>query len=354
MKAIHLAATLPFLLLSGCQDKPAADQATANPDNGMVLIPAGTFKMGAEPGARAPRSLDINEGPIHEVEIDAFWIDATEVTNAQFREFVEATGYKTVAETAFKQEDFPDAPPEALVPMGFVFYQAETPVDPQTAHHSAWMKMVPGADWQHPDGPGSNIDGKDDHPVVCITHPDALAYAEWAGKRLPTEAEWEYASRGGLEGKLYPWGDELRPDGKFMANLWQGGFPNINTAEDGFDRTAPVKSFPPNGYGLYDMAGNVWEIVNDLYHKDYYTNSTRYNPQGPKTSPGRDPENPDAEGTGQFPEHVVRGGSYISQHSHCRGYRNAARQTRDDITATNLTGFRCAKDAAPEGASPKG
>ena len=343
MKAIHLAICSAALLAS-CNKTETTEGTLASKD-GMVLIPAGDFKMGAEPGERAPRSRKINESPIHEVELDAFWMDATEVTNAQFRKFVEATGYKTVAETAFSKEDFPNAPDEMLVPLGYVFVQPEKPVDAMKAHHSDWMIMTPGADWQHPHGPGSSIEGKDDHPVVCITHPDAAAYAKWAGKRLPTEAEWEYAARGGLHGKRYPWGDDLRPGGKFMANLWQGGFPNINSVEDGYAGTAPVKSFPPNGYGLYDMAGNVWEIVNDLYHEDYYYNSPRENPQGAASSPGRDPENPSAQGTGEFPEHVVRGGSFISHQSHCRGYRNAARQTRDNITATNLTGFRCAKDA---------
>ena len=284
------------------------------------------------------------KGPIHEVEVSPFWMDTTEVTNAQFRKFVEATGYKTVAETPFKQEDYPKAPPEALVPAGYIFVQPDESIDLRRANHNMWWRFTPGASWRTPGGPGTDIEGKDDHPVVCITYPDATAYAKWAGKRLPTEAEWEFAARGGLEQKTYSWGDELMPDGKFMANYWQGGFPNINSAEDGFKTTSPAKSYPPNQFGLYDMTGNVWEIVNDLYHPDYYYNSPRQDPPGPKTSPGRNPENPDEEGDGTFPEHVMRGGSYLCSPDYCIGYRPGARQTTDNITASNHTGFRCVKD----------
>lgn len=349
------------ILCVSCGDKPSVTERSRTNINtaeapgpapsGMAWIPGGEFLMGSDDRGGYKMARPTNEGPIHPVYVDGFWMDTTEVTNAEFRKFVDETGYKTIAETPFKQEDFPNAPPEALVPAGYVFYQPEAPVDIQRVRHDAWWRFSPGASWRHPQGPGSDIEGKDDYPVVCITHPDALAYAEWAGKRLPTEAEWEFAARGGLEQKTYMWGDELIPDGQFFANFWQGGFPNIDSGDDGFKGLAPVKSFPANPFGLYDMAGNVWEIVNDLYTKDYYRHSPRDNPKGPRSSPGRssDPENPDAEGSGEFPERVIRGGSYVCSEEYCTGYRPAARMTTDDITASNHTGFRCVMDASPAG-----
>lgn len=363
-KPALLALSAVALSLAGCQpaDQPAAVKKAKLNDGkpptaapaGMVWIPGGEFLMGSDNRDGHKMARPSKEGPVHSVYVDGFWMDTTEVTNAEFRKFVTATGYKTVAETPFKQEDYPNAPPEALVPAGYVFTQPEQDVDLRFAHHDAWWQFTPGASWQHPQGPGSNIDGKDDHPVVCITHPDAVAYANWAGKRLPTEAEWEFAARGGIEQQTYIWGEELVPGGKFLANYWQGSFPNIDTGDDGFKGTSPVRSFPANPFGLYDMAGNVWEVVNDLYRRDYYANSQRVNPKGPTSSPGRsgDPEDPDGEGDGAFPERVIRGGSYVCSDSYCTGYRPAARMTTDDITASNHTGFRCVKTPAqPEGAA---
>jgi formylglycine-generating enzyme required for sulfatase activity len=203
--------------------------------------------------------------------------------------------------------------------------------------HYVWWKYVAGADWRHPDGPGSSIAGKEKHPVVQIAWEDAIAYAKWAGKRLPTEAEWEHAARGGLNGQPYVWGSEQMPGGKYEANLWQGSFPNENTGDDGFKTTAPVGSFPPNGYGLYDMAGNVWEWCSDWYRPDYYKSSPTLDPKGPET--GFDPDEPN------IPKRVVRGGSYLCNDSYCGGYRASARMKAAPDTGMPHTGFRCVKDA---------
>ena len=240
--------------------------------DGMVWIPGGEFSMGSDGKCDGKFSCSpatvADALPIHRVYVDGFWMDATDVTNAEFEKFVKATGYVTIAERTPTKEEFPTAPPESLVAGSIVFTPTSGPV-PLTNHYR-WWRYQHGANWRHPEGPQSDIKGRENYPVVQIAYPDAVAYAKWAGKRLPTEAEWEYAARGGLSGKLYPWGDEFKPGGEFMANTYQGQFPVKDTGEDGFAGIAPVKSFPPNGYGLYDMAGNVWQWCSDWYRPDYF------------------------------------------------------------------------------------
>ena len=347
MRLAHLLPIYLPLLLASCKEPkdtaaPSAP-ATAAPPLGMVLIPAGSFEMGlSEERLKAgenPVRSGAEEWPAHKVMLDAFHMDETEVTNAQFKAFVAATGYKTQAERPFKQSDFPKARPQDLEPASFVLSQPVGPINVRTASHWTWWKLTPGADWLHPDGPGSDLEGRSDHPVVNIAYEDAQTYAKWAGKRLPTEAEWEYAARGGLEGKLYPWGDELKPGGKWQANIWQGNFPNDNSKEDGFKTTAPVKSFSPNGYGLFDISGNVWELVADEYEKGYYERSPKHSPTGGEGKSIVSPE----EGI-QVRQRIIRGGSFLCTEGYCTGYRVAARQLSDDITASHHTGFRCVKD----------
>src|SRR6516225_2183900 len=290
---------------------------------GMVWIPGGEFTMGtdSEPGW-------VDEKPAHRVRVDGFWMDQTDVTNAQFREFVEATGYVTTAEKPPDAEEIlrqmppgtPAPPKEKLVPGALVFTPTKGPVD--LRDYSQWWTWTPGANWRQPEGPGRSINGKDDHPVVQVSWFDATAYAKWAGKRLPTEAEWEFAARGGLEGKRYSWGDEFRPKGKYMANTWQGLFPVTNTAEDGFVGTSPVKSFPPNGYGLYDMAGNVWQWCSDWYRVDAFTELASKNVCSDSGGPSEswDPADP------YTPKRVVKGGSFLCNPSYCESYRPSARR----------------------------
>lgn len=292
----------------------------------MVRIPGGTFKMGCQNGSP-------DELPVHEVTVDAFRMDRTEVTNAQFRQFVAATGYVTVAEKVPRAEDFPGVPAEKLVPGSLVFHRP--PGEVSLEDWPLWWDYLPGADWRHPQGPGSTIDGKDDHPVVHVCWDDAVAYAKWAGKRLPTEAEWEWAARGGLEQKDYVWGDEKVPGGKWQTNIWQGRFPLQNDLADGFAETAPVAQFPANGYGLHDMAGNVWEWCADWYRPDYYASSPSRNPRGPETS--FDPAEPG------MPKRVSRGGSFLCSDVYCIGYRPSARMKSSPDTGLCHTGFRCVK-----------
>jgi formylglycine-generating enzyme len=291
----------------------------------MVWIPGGRFYMGTDD----PRFPDAR--PVHEVEVDGFWMDATEVTNAEFARFVRETGYVTVAERQPDPKDFPNASKEQLVPFSPVFSTA-------LAERGGW-ELVPGACWHAPEGPGSTIKGREDHPVVHVCWLDAVAYARWAGKRLPTEAEWEYAARGGLDRKRFVWGDEERPGGKWQANIWQGRFPFENTAEDGFAGTAPVASFPPNGYGLYDMAGNVWEWCADWYRPDYYKNSPRKNPPGPADS--YDPQEPGA------PKRVQRGGSFLCSEDFCSRYLPGTRGKGEVKSGGCHIGFRCVRSAKP-------
>jgi formylglycine-generating enzyme required for sulfatase activity len=306
----------------------------------MVWIPGGEFTMGTD--GEVGRA---DERPAHRVKVDPFWMDEHEVTNAQFRRFVDATGYVTTAERVpdlgeiMRQLEPGRTPPrqEDLVAGSLVFVPTAGPVpldDP-----SRWWKWVPGACWQHPQGPGSNLDGMDDHPVVHVSWDDAVAYAKWAGKRLPTEAEWEFAARGGLDAKPYDWGDEAPSDTAIHANVWQGDFPYRNTALDGYERTAPVKSYEANGYGLYDMAGNVWEWCADRYRADLYRQRAGggvvVNPPGP--SEAFDPRNPRAD------SRVQKGGSFLCNEQYCSRYRPGARHGCAPDTGMSHVGFRCVK-----------
>ncbi len=297
---------------------------------GMVWIPGGTFWMGGNDAATT------DADPLHLVRVSGFWLDWTEVTNADFARFVKATGYVTVAERKPDSKDFPGVDPAKLVPGSAVFTPPKEPIpldDPL-----AWWRYVPGADWRHPEGPGSSIDGKDDYPAVHVCFDDAIAYAQWAKKRLPTEAEWEFAARGGLDRKKYVWGDAREPDGKPLMNHWQGRFPSRNAATDGFDRVAPVGTFPPNGYGLLDMAGNVWEWCSDWYRPGYDVapaGAVLSNPTGPTSSD--DPAEPG------IPKRVHRGGSFLCSDLYCTRYLPGARgKGAIDSGASNL-GFRCAR-----------
>lgn len=322
--------------------KPNSAGAPGPAPKGMVWIPGGEFSMGAndppdmdEVGMKATEDAR----PIHRVYVDGFFMDETDVTNAQFAEFVKATGYVTIAERKPRQEEYPTAPPENLVAGSVVFSPPDHAV-PLT-NHLQWWSYVPGANWRHPLGPGSDIKAKGNYPVVQIAYADAEAYAKWAGKRLPTEAEWEFASRGGLTGKPFVWGDTFRPDGKWMANTHQGHFPDHDTGDDGYVGIAPVAKFPPNGYGLYDMAGNVWQWTSDWYRPDYYQQlasmaEVARNPSGPTSS--YDPDEPDQ------PKKVHRGGSFLCTDQYCSRYIVGTRGKGEVSTGTNHLGFRCVKD----------
>jgi len=310
---------------------------------GMIWIPGGEFSMGAaaDGGGSCEMPMASNDaGPIHRVRVDGFWVDATAVTNEQFEQFVKATGYVTIAERTPTKEEFPTAPAENLVAGSVVFAPTdhEVPLD----NHFQWWTYIPGANWRHPLGPDSDLKGKEKYPVVQVAYPDAEAYAKWAGKRLPTEAEFEFAARGGLSGKTYVWGDEFRPNGKWMANTWQGKFPVKDAGEDGFAGIAPVKRFPPNGYGLYDMAGNVWEWCSDWYRPDYYKTLSEkggvaINPQGPDSP--FDPAEPNEK------KRVHRGGSFLCNSQYCSRYIVGTRGKGEVNTGTNHLGFRCVKSA---------
>jgi formylglycine-generating enzyme required for sulfatase activity len=314
--------------------------------NGMVWIPGGRFSM----GAADPRGVDSNEvgmhathdgRPIHLVYVDGFWMDATEVTNAQFAEFVNVTGYVTVAERPPRAEDFPGARPENLVAGSVVFSAPDhaVPLDDQLR----WWAYVKDASWRHSLGPASDLTGRENHPVVHIAYEDAVAYATWAAKRLPTEAEWEFAARGGLTGQVYPWGNELEQHGKWMANSHQGHFPDQDTGADDFTGSAPVAQFPPNGYGLYDVAGNVWEWTSDWYRPDSYARLVAAgviarNPQGPDSS--YDPDEPGQQ------KRVQRGGSFLCTSQFCSRYMVGTRGKGEVSTATNHLGFRTVRSPA--------
>lgn len=303
-----------------------SSEGKANATDGMVWIAGGSFKMGTNDYPDAQ--------PVHEVKVNGFWMDEHEVTNAQFEAFVKATNYVTIAERPLDAKDYPGVPLENLVPGSAVFSPPAGKVALDDIQQ--WWRYVPGANWRHPKGPESSIVGLENHPVVQISYLDAKAYAEWAGKRLPTEAEWEFAARAGRPNTKYYWGDELKPKGQWMANIFQGSFPNNNTAEDGFTGTAPVKSFPKNPYGLYDLEGNVWEWCNDLYHNAYYKNVLADNPKGPSVS--NDPEEEGVE------KHVQRGGSFLCSDQYCIRYVAGSRGKGETTSACNHLGFRCVKE----------
>jgi sulfatase modifying factor 1 len=315
---------------------------------GMVWIPGGEFSMGSDHASESLCGLPgvtRDAGPIHRVYVDGFWMDETEVTNAQFRKFVDETGYITVAEMKPTAEEFPGAPEEKLVAGSTVF--APTPTAVSLDNYFQWWSYVAGADWRHPTGPDSTIEGKDNYPVVQICYEDAEAYAKWAGKRLPTEAEWEFAARGGKSGQLYVWGNELLAEGKFQANIYQGRFPvqGGDTGADGFVGIAPVRQYQPNTYQLYDMGGNVWEWVSDWYRPDYYarlhsTGKVARNPKGPDTP--HDPQEPEQK------KRVHRGGSFLCSDLYCTRYMVGTRGRGEVRTASNHCGFRCVQDRKPE------
>lgn len=313
---------------------PAKEEPFQWSTNGMVYIPGGKFIMGNDLGKP-------DERPAHEVELDGFWMDTTEVTNADFKKFVEATGYITVAEKQPKPEDIEgmdlsQIDPTALVPGSVCFRVPDHPVTSYD-NHLQWWTYVAGANWKQPSGPGSSIEGKGNYPVVHVSYEDAIAYCQWAGKRLPTEAEWAYAARGGQEPNRFIWGDEMKPNGEWQANIWQGDFPNGNSLEDKFLTASPVKTFPPNEYGLYDMGGNLWEWTQDWYRPDYFLSSPKKNPQGPSSS--YDPQEPHVR------KKVTRGGSFLCSDVYCVGYRQTARMKSAPDTGLIHTGFRCVSEA---------
>jgi formylglycine-generating enzyme len=289
----------------------------------MVEIPGGTFRMGSD-------RFYPEERPLREVSVEGFWIDRHPVTVAEFRRFVKATGHVTWAEQPPQADDYPDADPELLVPGSLAFRKTTGPVDLRDVRN--WWSWTPGADWRHPEGPESNVGGRELHPVTHVAYADAVAYAAWAGKSLPAEAEWEYAARGGLDGATFTWGDEFAPKGRMMANTWQGEFPWQNLCIDGYEGTSPVESFPSNGYGLYDMAGNVWEWTDDLFAQQAASESRECcGPRNPRLS------TPDQ----RFPRRVIKGGSHLCAPNYCLRYRPAARQGETIDTTTSHIGFRC-------------
>jgi sulfatase modifying factor 1 len=301
------------------------------PTAGMTWIQGGQFAMG---------SADFypEERPVHAVAVDGYWIDTRLVTVAQFRRFVKQTGHVTTAERAPDPAAYPDAQPDLLVPGSLVFRNTPGPVD--LRDYANWWAYVPGASWRHPEGPGSDVSRRDKHPVTHVTYADARAYADWAGKDLPTEAEWEYAARGGLDGAVYAWGDDFAPGGRQLANTWQGEFPWQNLMLDGYDGTSPVAAFPANGYGLYDMAGNVWEWTADLFRP-------RHQVKAPDTAccVPRNPRVSAVHTSGiqatDIPRRVIKGGSHLCAPSYCLRYRPAARQGEAVDTSTGHLGFRC-------------
>jgi len=305
----------------------------ASTQGGMTWIPGGAFRMGSD-------RHYIEEAPAHRVIVDGFWMDTAPVTNAQFAAFVEASGHVTMAERKPDPRDYPGALPHMLRAGSLVFSPTPRPVS--LKDWSQWWSFRFGADWRHPLGPGSSIKGLDDHPVVHVAYPDALAYARWAGKSLPTEAQWEYAARGGLEGAEFAWGNELTPGGRHMANIWQGAFPFQNSAEDGYERTSPVGNYPANGYGLFDMIGNVWEWTCDWYEPRHPDEAPKAcciprNPRGGREERSYDPLQPGV----RIPRKVLKGGSHLCAPAYCRRYRPAARHPEPIDTSASHVGFRC-------------
>ncbi|KAA0121882.1 formylglycine-generating enzyme family protein [Methylobacterium sp. P1-11] len=319
-------------LLDGRKTEPATSDE-------MVFVPGGTFRMGSD--RHYPE-----EAPVHRASIDAFWIDRTPVTNAQFRAFVRDTGHVTAAETRPDPKDYPGALLHMLQAGSLVFKPPKGPVD--LGDWGSWWRFRFGVHWRKPYGPSSSIAGLDAHPVVHVACGDAEAYAAWAGKELPTEAEWEFAARGGLDGAEFAWGDTLTPGGRHMANTWQGAFPHQNLAEDGFERTSPVTAFPPNGYGLFDMIGNVWEWTADFYVPRHPAEAPKaccipQNPRGGRAEESHDPSQPEI----RIPRRVVKGGSHLCAPNYCRRYRPAARHPHPVDTSTSHIGFRCIRRKDP-------
>jgi formylglycine-generating enzyme required for sulfatase activity len=301
------------------------------PTDRMVWLAGGTFTMGSD--HHYPE-----ESPSHQVTVGGFWIDPMPVTNAAFAQFVDATGYVTLAERPVDPKDYPGARPENLAPSSVVFSPPSRRVDMRNPYN--WWSYVRGADWRHPLGPGSSIEGLEKHPVVHVSYDDVEAYCAWAGKDLPTEAEWEFAARGGLDGAFYAWGNEFEPDGRSMANTWQGEFPIQNLAKDGFAWTSPVGLFPPNGYGLFDMIGNVWEWTSDWYqpHQRVLRSCCgSVNPHGGERDKSCDERMP----TVRIPRKVMKGGSYLCAPNYCQRYRPSARMGQPIDTSTCHLGFRC-------------
>jgi formylglycine-generating enzyme len=299
----------------------------------MVFIPGGTFRMGSD--KHYPE-----EAPVHRVAVDAFWLDRTPVTNRQFKEFVRATGHLTVAEISPDPKNYAGALLHMLYAGSLVFTRPRHQVD--LKNWGVWWTFLKGADWRHPYGRKSNINGKDNHPVVHVAYADALAYAVWVGKDLPTEAEWEFAARGGVDGAEFAWGDEFTPGGRHMANTWQGNFPDENRCDDGFERTSPVTAFPANGYGVYDMIGNVWEWTTDWYSQEHQAEVPKAgcvpeNPRGGREEESYDPSQPLV----RIPRKVIKGGSHLCAPNYCRRYRPAARHAEAVDTSTSHLGFRC-------------
>lgn len=300
------------------------------PARGMVWVPGGCFLMGSD--HHYPE-----EAPAHPAEVQGFWIDRAPVTNAQFLRFMKATGYRTQAELPVDPLLYPGATAEQLQPASIVFRAPAQPVPLSDPHR--WWHYVPGAHWRHPEGPGSSIKGREQHPVVHVTHADAEAYAQWAGKQLPTEREWERAARGGLEGCEFAWGDELHPGGRLMANTWHGHFPHHNSRADGYERTSPVGAFPANGYGLVDMIGNVWEWTSSWYQVGQRGAAADSCCQAAEAARLASIDLRSEHGA--MPRKVVKGGSYLCAPSYCRRYRPAARMAQGIDTATSHMGFRC-------------
>jgi formylglycine-generating enzyme len=313
-------------------DKRRDDGVLDRPDN-MAWIAGRTFRMGSD--RHYPE-----EAPSHRVTVDGFWIDAAPVTNREFKAFVKATGYVTTAQIVPDPKDYPGALPHMIYAGSLVFSPPHRVTD--LSDWSQWWTFMKGADWRHPQGPGSNINVLDHHPVVHVSFADALAYAQWAGKDLPTEAEWEFVARGGLEGKEFAWGDALTSGGRHMANIWQGNFPIENLNEDGYERTSPVTAFPPNGYGVHDMIGNVWEWTSDWWSSKHEGDAPKaccvpQNPRGGTEDASLDPCQPNI----RIPRKVLKGGSHLCAPNYCRRYRPAARHAEPVDTSTSHVGFRC-------------
>ena len=324
--------------MSQAEAEPEQRPPDASRTGAMVFIPGGTFRMGSD--HHYPE-----EAPSHRVAVDGFWIDRTPVTNKQFKAFVKATGHVTTAQIPPDPKDYPGALPEMIYAGSLVF----TPPQHVTGlkDWSQWWQFLKGADWRHPYGPKSNINVLDNHPVVHVSYGDALAYARWAGKDLPTEAEWEFAARGGRDGEEFAWGNTLTPDGKQMANTWQGNFPVQNLCEDGYERTAPVTAFPSNGYGVDDMIGNVWEWTCDWWSQKHEAEEPKAccipcNPRGGPEADSLDLRQPNI----RIPRKVLKGGSHLCAPNYCRRYRPAARHAEAVDTSTSHVGFRCVKRTA--------